>query len=67
MMDSRRKTTDSPDAEERKVPVTRHGKRNNTRWVCFNDPAGESSGWVGGGGVGNIPTTLIQLAGAGSI
>ena len=21
-----------------------------TRWVCFNDPAWESSGWVGWGG-----------------
>ena len=39
-----------------------------TRWVCFNDPAWKSSGW---GGVvwwvGNIPTTFIQIAGAGSI
>ena len=31
------------------------------RWFCFNDPAWESSGWVG-----NIPTTYIQLSGAGS-
>ena len=36
----------------------------NTRWVCFNDPACESSWWCGV--VGNIPTTFIQLAGAGS-
>ena len=26
------------------------------RWVCFNDPTWESSGWVG-----KIPTTFIQL------
>ena len=30
--------------------------KNNTRWVCFNDPAWDSSGWVG-----NKPTTYIQL------
>ena len=34
---------------------------------CFNDPAWESSGW-GGGWVGDIPTTYIQLvAGVGGI
>ena len=39
-----------------------------TRWVCFNDPAWESSGWVGWGGfLGDIPTTYIQLAQAGSM
>jgi len=34
-----------------------------TRWVCFNDPAWDSSGLVGGVGrvVGNKLTTYIQL------
>ena len=38
-----------------------------TRWVCFNDPAWESSGWGGRvGWVVNIPTSYIQLNVAGS-
>ena len=43
---------------------------NITRWVSFNDPAWESSGWGGWVvrvGLSNIPTTFIQLDGAGSI
>ena len=32
---------------------------------CFNDPAWKVCGWVGW--VGHIPSTYIQLAGAGSI
>ena len=62
------------DSKKIDYPVFLETDDEDEKRNCLNGPAWESnnnntesSGWVGWGWVGDIPTTYIQLAGAGSM